>query len=57
MDALAGKPAREYIPEFGQNLYAVNAIEPAAAVVDALERDYRAAIARNFVNARRPAAC
>jgi nitronate monooxygenase len=56
-DALAGKPAREYTPDnaykrwvetwaAGQSLYAVNAIEPVAAVVDALERDYRAAVAR-----------
>jgi nitronate monooxygenase len=56
-DALAGKPAREYTPEnaykrwvetwaAGQSLYAVNAIEPIAAVVDALERDYRQAVAR-----------
>ncbi len=57
MDALAGKPAREYTPEnaykrwvetwaAGQSLHAVHAIEPVAAVVDALERDYRAAAAR-----------
>jgi len=56
-DALAGKPAREYTPEnaykrwvetwaAGQSLYAVNAVEPVAAVVDALERDYRNAVAR-----------
>jgi nitronate monooxygenase len=56
-DALAGKPAREYTPEnaykrwvetwaAGQSLYAVRAIEPVAAVVDALERDYRRAAAR-----------
>jgi hypothetical protein len=51
------KPAREYTPEnackrwgetwaAGQSLYAVNAVEPVAAVVDALERDYRNAVAR-----------
>ena len=56
-DALAGKPTREYTPEnaykrwvetwaAGQSLYAVNAVEPLAAVVDALERDYREAAAR-----------
>jgi nitronate monooxygenase len=56
-DALAGKPTREYTPEnaykrwvetwaAGQSLYAVNAVEPLAAVVDALERDYRKAAAR-----------
>jgi nitronate monooxygenase len=56
-DALVSKPAREYTPEnaykrwvetwaAGQSLYAVNAIEPIAAVVDALERDYRQAVAR-----------
>src|SRR5262245_45986171 len=56
-DALSGKPDREYTPEnaykrwvetwaAGQSLFAVNAIEPVAAVVDALERDYRRAAAR-----------
>jgi nitronate monooxygenase len=56
-DALVSKPAREYTPEnaykrwvetwaAGQSLYAVNAIEPVAAVVDALERDYRKAATR-----------
>jgi nitronate monooxygenase len=56
-DALSGKPEREYTPEnayrrwvetwaAGQSLYAVRAIEPVAAVVDALERDYRRAAAR-----------
>jgi nitronate monooxygenase len=56
-DGLAGKPVREYTPEnaykrwvetwaAGQSLYAVNAVEPVAAVVNALERDYREAAAR-----------
>jgi nitronate monooxygenase len=56
-DALSGKPEREYTPEnaykrwvetwaAGQSLYAVRAIEPVAAVIDALERDYRQAAAR-----------
>jgi nitronate monooxygenase len=56
-DAVVSKPAREYTPEnaykrwvetwaAGQSLYAVNAVEPVAAVVDALERDYRKAAAR-----------
>jgi nitronate monooxygenase len=56
-DALAGKPERHYTPEnaykrwaetwaAGQSLYAVNAVEPVATVVAALERDYRQATAR-----------
>jgi nitronate monooxygenase len=56
-DALAGKPALEYTPEnaykrwvetwaAGQSLYGVNAVEPIASVVDALERDFRKAAAR-----------
>jgi nitronate monooxygenase len=55
--ALGEKPAREYTPEnaykrwvetwaAGQSLYAVNAVEPVATVVDTLERDYRKAAAR-----------
>jgi nitronate monooxygenase len=55
--ALAGKPARDYTPDTahkrwrdtwsaGQGLHVSKAIEPVASVVDALERDYRAAVAR-----------
>jgi nitronate monooxygenase len=56
-DDLAGKPDREYTPDnayrrwldtwtAGQSLHAVRAVDPVASVVDALERDYRSAVAR-----------
>ena len=56
LEALAGKPARDYTPDTahkrwrdtwaaGQGLHAVKEIGTVAAVVDTLERDYRAAIA------------
>lgn len=55
--ALEGKAARDYTPDTahkrwrdtwaaGQGLHTVKGIEPVSAVVDALERDYRKAVAR-----------
>ncbi len=57
LETLSGKPGRDYTPETahkrwrdtwaaGQGLHASKAIEPMAAVVDTLERDYKTAVAR-----------